>query len=150
MSGIRRLRREDRDVWLPLWDDYLEFYRETLAPEQTALTFDRLVDVGSGFHGALAQDAEGQAIGFVHWLSHGSTWSREDVCYLEDLFVHPAARGHGTGRALITHVEDWAREAGCAHVYWLTQAGNAAARGLYDQVAEGSGFVQYVLRPDSP
>lgn len=35
-------------------------------------------------------------------------------------------------------------------MYWLTQAGNAAARGLYDQVAEDSGFVQYVLRPDSP
>lgn len=60
-------------MWLPLWDDYLEFYRETLAPEQTALTFDRLV---------------------------------------EDLFVHPAARGRGTGRALITHVEDWARKPG--------------------------------------
>lgn len=148
MSGIRPLRAADREAWLPLWNAYLEFYREALSSEQTALTFDRLVDSESGMRGAIATDADDQAIGFVHWLPHASTWSRADVCYLEDLFVDPTARGEGVGRALIRHVEEWARTAGCAHVYWLTQAGNAAARGLYDRLAEDTGFVQYVLRPE--
>jgi hypothetical protein len=29
----------------------------------------------------------------------------------------------------------WAREQGCARVYWLTQSGKETARRLYDQVA---------------
>ena len=39
-----------------------------------------------------------RAIGLVHWLTHPSTWSAGPYCYLEDLFVHPDARGSGVGR----------------------------------------------------
>ena len=36
-----------------------------------------------------------------------------------------------------------AEEAGASRVYWLTHETNTAAMGLYDQVAERTGFVQY-------
>jgi hypothetical protein len=38
---------------------------------------------------------------------------------------------------------DAARAAGCCRVYWQTHASNAAARSLYDTVAEHRGFIVY-------
>ncbi len=145
MSQILPLADSDRADWLPLWRAYLEFYEHELSEEQTALTFGRLVDPDYPIHGALARDAEGRAIGFVHWLTHPGTWSAGPNCYLEDLFVSPEARGSGTGRALIATVTDWARAHGCAAVYWLTQSTNATARALYDRVATDTGFVHYEI-----
>jgi GNAT superfamily N-acetyltransferase len=65
------------------------------------------------------------------------------VCYLQDLFTAPDARGQGVARALIAAVVDWARARGCARVYWHTQASNSTARRLYDRVAENPGFIKY-------
>lgn len=81
----------------------------------------------------------------MHFLVHASTTSA-DVCYLQDLFTAPAARGNGVARALIAEVEHWARERGCSRVYWHTQSSNENARRLYDQVAENSGFIQYLIQ----
>ena len=43
-------------------------------------------------------------VGLAHILFHRSTWSNGWYCYLEDLFVDPARRQKGTGRALIEAV----------------------------------------------
>jgi GNAT superfamily N-acetyltransferase len=64
-------------------------------------------------------------------------------CYLQDLFVSEAGRGHGLGRALIEAVYEKAKAAGASRVHWLTHTSNAQARILYDQVAENPGFIQY-------
>ena len=75
---------------------------------------------------------------------HAST-SSDDVCYLQDLFTAPEARGKGVARALIAAVEEEARRRGCDRVYWHTKETNHTARRLYDQVAENRGFIQYVI-----
>ena len=149
MTRIRALLPADRDVWLPLWRGYLEFYETELSDEQTALTWNRLIDPQFPIHGALAVCDDGATVGLVHWLTHAATWSAEPYCYLEDLFVAPAVRGGGAGRALIAHVADWARERGAAKVYWLTQQSNATARALYDRVATDTGFVHYQIGLDA-
>lgn len=144
MLEIRAVRTEDHPVWLELWQGYLEFYEAELTDDVTQHTFDRIIDPASGVDGAIAWQ-DGHAVGLVHWLAHPATWSRGKYCYLEDLFVSPAARRTGAGRALISHVRDWAADAGCAKVYWLTAETNARARALYDQVATRSGFLHYQL-----
>ncbi len=144
MTSISALTAADHDDWLPLWHDYLTFYESELAEEVTGQVFARMV-AGAGVHGALARDDDGRAVGLVHWLFHPSTWSLAGYCYLEDLFVSPAARGGGTGAALIEHVRKQARFAGVEKVYWLTQEHNTTARRLYDRVAQLSGFVHYEL-----
>jgi hypothetical protein len=45
--------------------------------------------------------------------------------------------------ALIRAVYKRAGEAGSTRVYWLTQETNLVARGLYDTLAERSGFIVY-------
>jgi len=65
------------------------------------------------------------------------------VCYLQDLFTLDAARGQGVGRALIEAVYAAAKVAGSKRVYWMPHESNATAIGLYDKVAERSGFQIY-------
>lgn len=148
MTTIRALTPADRGDWLPLWQAYLTFYESSLADDVTASTFARLADPAGDLQGAIARDDDGRAVGIVHWFGHPATWSTTGYTYLEDLFVDPAARGGGVGRALIAHVTEAARAAGSAKVYWLTAEGNATARALYDRVAERSGFIHYQVDLD--
>jgi GNAT superfamily N-acetyltransferase len=152
MTTLSPLTADDHDDWLSLWWGYLEFYEAELTTAQTELTFARLIDPADAVCGAIARDHAGRGVGLVHWLTHPSTWSVGPYCYLEDLFVHPDARGSGTGAALIEHVRAWAADTGCDKVYWLTQRGNHKARELYDRVATDTGFVHYEidLAPTAP
>ncbi|KJQ52554.1 GNAT family N-acetyltransferase [Microbacterium sp. SA39] len=144
MPQITPLTGDDHDEWLALWHGYLEFYEARLDAATTSATFERLLD-DEDLHGALLRDDAGVALGLVHWLTHPATWSTDDDCYLEDLFVAPAGRGRGAGRTLIEHVRAWASSRGCAKVYWLTAESNATARALYDRVAARSGMIHYQI-----
>ncbi|MFJ4046783.1 GNAT family N-acetyltransferase [Microbacterium sp. NPDC089987] len=147
MVTIAPLSAADRDDWLPLWRGYLDFYEAELDDDTTATTFARLVDPVAGIHGALARDDDGAALGLVHWLCHPATWATADYCYLEDLYVAPAAREAGAGAALIEHVRVWAEQNGAAKVYWLTAETNGRARALYDRVSTRTGMIHYQITP---
>jgi GNAT superfamily N-acetyltransferase len=139
---VRPLAAEDHAAWFPLWLGYQSFYKVDIAPDVTATTWARLMDAASPMDGFLAWQAS-QAVGLAHTVRHLSTWSVDDKCYLNDLFVLPGIRGQGIGRALIAEVYARAAAAGCEAVYWLTHETNATAMRLYDGVATRSGFVQY-------
>lgn len=146
MPVVRALNSDDFEAWLPLWNGYLEFYETELAPDVTRQTFDRLVDESvTNMHGALAIDEQGTALGMVNWLTHPGTWSTSDYVYLEDLFVAADARGTGAGRALIEHVDEWAKAREFEKVYWLTADSNKTAQQLYDRVAKKTGFIHYQI-----
>jgi len=139
---IRPIRADERAAWEPLWKGYQTFYRVSLSEEVTATTWARLQDPAEPMF-LLGAYVDGRLAGIVHYLFHRSCWTVGDYCYLQDLFVASEARHLGIGRALIEAVEDEARKRGASRVYWLTQESNTAARALYDQVAERSGFIQY-------
>ena len=65
------------------------------------------------------------------------------MCYLQDLFTAPEARGQGVARALIEAVYAAADAAGAPSVYWLTAEDNYAGRMLYDRVAAKTPFIRY-------
>lgn len=144
MTTIAPLTPSDHAEWLDLWNGYLVFYEASIPAEIAEATFARIV-ADDGLHGAIARDAEGRAVGIVHWLTHTATWTTSTYCYLEDLFVAPGTRGGGVGRALIEHVRAWAEAHGCHKVYWLTHEMNTTARALYDRVATSTGFVHYEI-----
>jgi GNAT superfamily N-acetyltransferase len=140
---IRALQAADYAPWERLWLSYLRFYRAEVSNEVTATTFSRLCDQTDGLIGLVAADEQGVLTGLAHLVFHPSTWSADPYCYLEDLFVTPAARGTGTARQLLEAVFEEARRRGAARTYWETQEFNAPARSLYDQVAHRTSFVVY-------
>ena len=141
---VRPLESRDKPVWLVLFKGYIEFYQATVPEDVIETLWQRLMRGLEGFHSALvAVDDADSPIGFAHILLHRSTWSNGHYCYLEDLFVDPAQRGKGVGRALINGVYDQAKLAGSSRVYWQTHETNHTAMQLYDKVAERSGFVVY-------
>ena len=142
MISIGKLTAADRADWDALFTGYNQFYQRTLP----AQLYDRAwneFQADTRMH-ALGARLEGKLVGMAHFLVHAST-TAADVCYLQDLFTDPQARGKGVGRALITEVTEWARTQNCSRVYWSTQESNATARRLYDQVAVHRGFILYQI-----
>ena len=141
---VRRLEAKDKAAWAPLFKGYIAFYKATVADDVLELTWQRLMEGAGDFHiGFVAVDAQDRPIGIAHVLFHRSTWSATHYCYLEDLFVQPDLRAKGIGRALIDAVYREADARNCTRTYWMTQDFNYRARGLYDQMATKSPFVQY-------
>lgn len=141
---IRMAEPRDEDRWRELWRGYLDFYHQPQDEAVTAGTWSRICEPGSGILCRVIE-AEGQLVGFAIAVLHPGTWTLAPVCYLEDLFVDPAARGRGFGRALIDDLLTLARERGWSRLYWHTQAGNATARRLYDTYVPADDFVRYRL-----
>ena len=142
--AVRRLEAKDKSVWLKLFKGYIEFYKASVAEPVIEETWRRLMAGGPDFHiGLVAVDASDTPVGLAHLLLHRSTWSPAYYCYLEDLFVDPARRKTGAGRALIEATYREADARGATRTYWATQEFNYTARALYDQIASKTVFVQY-------
>ncbi|MEZ5716079.1 MAG: GNAT family N-acetyltransferase [Paracoccaceae bacterium] len=140
---IRPIEPGDYDAWHRLWAGYLEFY-ETSLPETTYQeTFKRLCDKDNSEQMGFLAVQDGTPVGLVHYIFHAHNWRPEGVCYLQDLFADPAARGTGVGRKLIEAVYAAADAAGRPSVYWMTQEFNATARQLYDRIATVTPFIKY-------
>lgn len=75
-----------------------------------------------------------------------SVWTDGLECHLQELYVVPALRGQGIGRALLTATIELAREAGAAGVDLNTGETDTAARALY----ESMGFTNREGSPDGP
>lgn len=140
---VRSLERRDHEEWLELWQGYLRFYREPLPDEVTRATFERLCGQEGGVMGLVSVDKADTPRGLAHLVFHPSSWSIGPYCYLEDLFVGREQRGSGAGRALIEATYEEAAARGATRVYWHTQAYNASARSLYDQVGRLTSQVVY-------
>jgi GNAT superfamily N-acetyltransferase len=140
---IRAVVAADFAAWDRLWLAYLRFYRAEVPSAVTEATFRRLCDQTDGMIGLVATDEHGELLGLAHLVFHPSTWSVDSYCYLEDLYLDPAARGIGTARQLLDAVFAEASRRGAARTYWETQEFNAPARSLYDQVAHRTSFIIY-------
>jgi GNAT superfamily N-acetyltransferase len=74
---------------------------------------------------------EGEAVGFALFFHNYSTFLGKRGLYLEDLFVVPAARGRGYGKALLQYLARLAVERGCGRFEWSVLDWNEPAIGFY-------------------
>jgi len=70
-------------------------------------------------------------VGFALFFHNFSTFRGKPGIYLEDLFVRPAARGHGIGKRLLAWLAATALERGCARLDWAVLDWNEPALGFY-------------------
>lgn len=76
-------------------------------------------------------ERDGQILGVALWFMAFNFWMTEPVLFLEDLFVDEAARGSGTGEALIKALAVEAVSCDCAWMEWIVRADNIASQRFY-------------------
>lgn len=140
---VRSARPEDAQAWRTLWRGYCAALDGVVSDEVTEGLWRRILSTDEPIWCLLACRTGNEPVGFANYVLHPHTWSLQPVCYLEDLFVAPEARGNGAGRALIEGLTALGRQHGWRRVYWHTQEDNYRARSLYDRLAPRTDYVRY-------
>jgi GNAT superfamily N-acetyltransferase len=83
-------------------------------------------------------EAQGEAVGFALWFYNVSTFEGRHGIYLEDLFVRPAARGLGAGKALLARLARRCIDEGLPRLEWSVLNWNEPAIGFYDALGAGA------------
>ncbi|MCC7046936.1 MAG: GNAT family N-acetyltransferase [Alphaproteobacteria bacterium] len=65
---------------------------------------------------AIIAELDGRPAGFALFFHNYSTWTGKPGIYLEDLFVHEWARGHGLGRRLMARLARIAQQRDCGRL----------------------------------
>ena len=145
MAEVRTVRAglDDLEALVPLFDGYRQFYRQPSDPDGArAFLAERIKRGESVIFIALV---DGAAAGFTHLYPLFSSVSMKRLWLLNDLFVAPAGRRAGAGRALLDRAERWARETGAKGVTLSTELTNATAQRLYESAGwtRDDEFVHY-------
>ena len=79
-------------------------------------------------------EVDGTAAGFALFFHNFSTFIGKPGIYLEDLFVLPAMRGRGIGKALLQHLAGLAVRRDCGRLEWAVLHWNKPAIGFYESL----------------
>ena len=79
-------------------------------------------------------EVDGSVVAFALFFTNFSTFLGQPGLYLEDLYVQPAHRGTGLGRALLQHLGALAVERGCGRFEWSVLDWNANAISFYEKM----------------
>jgi ribosomal protein S18 acetylase RimI-like enzyme len=83
---------------------------------------------------ALVCSIEGVACGFALYFFNYSTWQGRQGLYLEDLYVSPAHRKAGAGKAMLQHLARIAVAKDCGRFEWSVLDWNEPAIGFYRSI----------------
>lgn len=132
MLHIRPAEASDVPVILGLIQGLAEYER---SPGEVKATEADLLRDGFGakplFQVVLAE-WNGSPVGFAFFFFNYSTWHGRPGLYLEDLFVEPAFRGCGIGKALLVHLARIAVAQGCRRYQWQVLDWNEPAIKFYE------------------
>lgn len=109
---------------------------ETLRHEVTATEAElaRLLTGPRPLAEALIAEWAGVPVGFALWYYSVSTFTGRPSLYVEDVFVEPAQRGSGIGRAIFSHLAAHALERGCGRMEWSVLDWNAPSIAFYRSI----------------
>ena len=83
---------------------------------------------------AVVAEVGGQVVAFALFFTNFSTFLGQPGLYLEDLYVQPAHRGSGLGKALLQHLGGLAVERGCGRFEWCVLDWNENAIRFYEKM----------------
>jgi GNAT superfamily N-acetyltransferase len=76
-------------------------------------------------------ETDGEVVGFALWYRSFSTWQGKPGLWLEDLYVRPAHRGTGLGKALLVTLAQVCLERGWTRFEWWVLDWNTPAQAFY-------------------
>ena len=141
MAEVRQAVAEDLPEIGRMLHDFNEEYEDiTPEPEVIAQRLRPLMESGDTAVLLVGDGPDGLAL----LRFRPSLWVEGLECYLAELYVRPALRGQGRGRALMNAVLDFARERGAGYIELNTGEDDTAARALYERF----GFSNREGKPD--
>jgi GNAT superfamily N-acetyltransferase len=147
---IRPLPRDERHCLAPLLAAYAEEMRATLAGHRPAAPSAQAALLAD--HPAaevmVAEDSAGALCGFAVLFDLPEIVFARRCGVLDDLFVHPTARGRGIARALIAASVALGRHRGWSHLRWIVPEADTTAIALYERIASRTDWRSYVIRLD--
>ncbi len=133
---VRAAESADIPRIAPLFDDYRQFYGQASDPAlASAFLTERLA--GGESVVLLAEDGNGDALGFTQLYPSFSSVGACRIWILNDLYVKSSARGSGIGKRLLDAAKSYARASGARRLDLSTARTNPAQR-LY----EANGYIK--------
>jgi ribosomal protein S18 acetylase RimI-like enzyme len=132
MPEVRTVRAglDDLEALVPLFDGYRQFYKQPPDPiGARAFLAERIKRNESVIFLAVI---DAVIVGFTQLYPSFSSVSLQRLWVLNDLFIAPAGRRSGAGRALLDRAERWARETGAKGLTLSTEVTNLTAQRLYE------------------
>lgn len=144
---LRPARREDAAELLRLIRELARYEKaEDQVETDEAQLASTLFDEGATAHAIVAEQGDG-LVGMAIYFFNYSTWQGRNGLYLEDLFVEPACRGAGIGKALLARLAAIAVEQDCGRFEWSVLDWNTPAIEFYQSLGAKpqSEWVRYRL-----
>ncbi len=130
---VRPAEPEDRPQLLELIKGYFAFYRTPVPTDSKIEALLDLLEQDPGRGVQLVADADGRLQGFASLYACLDTLLADRILVMNDLFVDPSSRNHGTGAALFDASLAYASAHGYARLDWVTAADNHDAQRFYDR-----------------
>ena len=129
---IRNATRADVPALFAMVRELAEYEQLTRLCVATTADLERELFGPEANSEALIGISDGEPVGFALYFHNFSTFLGRKGLYLEDLFVRPARRHRGYGRALLVAVARIAVERGCGRFEWMVLDWNEPAIRFYE------------------
>jgi GNAT superfamily N-acetyltransferase len=131
MLNIRPATRDDAPIIASLVRELADYEKLLDEAKATAEDFAREIESPNPVIHVLIAEWNGSPCGFALYFFNFSTFVGRPGLYLEDLFVRPAQRKHGIGRALLRALARVASQRGCGRMEWAVLDWNEPALRFY-------------------
>ena len=131
MLNIRPATPADAPVIASLVRELADYEKLLDDAKATAADFLREIESPNPVIHVLIAEWDGSPCGFALYFFNFSTFVGRPGLYLEDLFVRPAQRKHGIGRALLRALARIASQRGCGRMEWAVLDWNEPALRFY-------------------
>jgi len=105
----------------------------------------QILDPRQPLFALLAMDDNDEVVGLLHGVVHPVAGSINPVCYMQDLYVHPARRRQGIATRLLDALRMMGTAAKWDRIYWLTDQTNHEAHAFYTDKAVALDFTFHIL-----
>ena len=134
MLNIRPATQADAATIASLVRELADYEKLLDEAKATPADFQRELESPNPVIQVLIAEWDGQPAGFALYFFNFSTFVGRPGLYLEDLFVRPAQRKHGIGRALLRELARIAERRGCGRMEWAVLDWNEPALRFYQSL----------------
>ncbi len=132
--SIRRARPDEVGVVYSLICELAEYEKLSHEVEATEKTISDALFRENPILFCDVAEWSGEVVGFAVWFKNFSTFSGRAGIYLEDLFVRPAMRGKGIGKALLVHLAGECVANGWSRLQWSVLDWNTPSIEFYQSL----------------